>query len=578
LKQKTHLRKKPIEKKRKNMSYTLNKYSRTLTQDETQPAAQAMLYGIGLTYDDMKKAQVGIVSMGYDGNTCNMHLNDLAKSVKQSVWQNDLVGLIFNTIGVSDGISNGTDGMRYSLVSRDIIADSIEAVCSAHYYDGIIAIPGCDKNMPGSIIAMGRLNRPSIMVYGGTIAPGKYKGKDLNIISAFEALGQKIAGQLNEEDFINIIKNSCPGPGACGGMYTANTMSSAIEALGMSLPYSSSNPALSPEKQKECEDVGKYIHLLLEKDIKPRDIMSRKAFENALTVITILGGSTNAVLHLIAMAHSVGVSLTQDDVQAISNKTPVLADLKPSGKYLMQDLHDRGGVPAVMKYLLKNGMLHGDCLTVTGLTLKENLQNVPDLDFETQDILYPIERPIKATGHLQILYGNLAPGGSVAKISGKEGEKFEGPARVFDGEFELIDGIKSGKVHPGDVVVIRYVGPKGAPGMPEMLKPTSAIIGAGLGKSVALITDGRFSGGTHGFVVGHITPEGMAGGPIALVQDDDLITLDAIKNKMTLHISDEEFLKREAAWRAPEARATNGLLYKYAKQVAPASEGCITDK
>jgi dihydroxy-acid dehydratase len=537
-----------------------------------------MLYGIGLTDDDMKKAQVGIVSMGYDGNTCNMHLNDLAKSVKESVWNNELVGLIFNTIGVSDGISNGTDGMRYSLVSRDIIADSIEAVCGAHYYDGIIAIPGCDKNMPGSIMAMGRLNRPSIMVYGGTIAPGKYKGKDLNIISAFEALGQKIAGQLNDEDFINIIKNSCPGPGACGGMYTANTMSSAIEALGMSLPYSSSNPALSPEKQKECEDVGKYIHLLLEKDIKPRDIMSRKAFENALTVITILGGSTNAVLHLIAMAHSVGVSLTQDDVQAISNKTPVLADLKPSGKYLMQDLHDRGGVPAVMKYLLRNGMLHGDCLTVTGLTLEENLQNVTDLDFETQDILYPIERPIKATGHLQILYGNLAPGGSVAKISGKEGEKFEGPARVFDGEFELIDGIKSGKVHPGDVVVIRYVGPKGAPGMPEMLKPTSAIIGAGLGKSVALITDGRFSGGTHGFVVGHITPEGMVGGPIALVQDDDLITLDAINNKMTLHISEDEFEKRKAAWKAPDARAISGVLYKYAKQVAPASEGCITDK
>ncbi len=560
------------------MSNNLNKYSRTLTQDTTQPAAQAMLYGIGLTDEDMKKAQVGIVSMGYDGNTCNMHLNDLAKSIKQSVWDNDLVGLIFNTIGVSDGISNGTDGMRYSLVSRDIIADSIEAVCGAHYYDGIIAVPGCDKNMPGSIMAMGRLNRPSIMVYGGTIAPGKYKGKDLNIISAFEALGQKIAGQLDEGDFINIIKNSCPGPGACGGMYTANTMSSAIEALGMSLPYSSSNPALSPEKQKECEEVGRYMHLLLEKDIRPRDIMTRKAFENALTVITILGGSTNAVLHLIAMAHSVGITLTQDDVQAVSNKTPVLADLKPSGKYLMQDLHERGGVPAVMKYLLKNGMLHGDCLTVTGLTLEENLQNVPDLDFETQDILYPLEKPLKATGHLQILYGNLAPGGSVAKISGKEGEKFEGPARVFDGEFELIDGIRSGKVHPGDVVVIRYVGPQGAPGMPEMLKPTSAIIGAGLGKSVALITDGRFSGGTHGFVVGHITPEGMVGGPISLVQDDDIITLDAIKNEMTLHISDAEMEQRKASWTAPKSRATGGLLYKYAKQVAPASEGCITDK
>ncbi len=560
------------------MGTILNKYSRTLTQDITQPAAQAMLYGIGLTDTDMNKAQVGIVSMGYDGNTCNMHLNDLAKTIKQSVWDNDLVGLIFNTIGVSDGISNGTDGMRYSLVSRDIIADSIEAVCGAHYYDGLIAVPGCDKNMPGSIMAMGRLNRPSIMVYGGTIAPGRYKGQDLNIISSFEALGQKIAGQLDDNDFINIIKNSCPGPGACGGMYTANTMASAIEALGMSLPYSSSNPALSPEKQKECEEAGQFIHLLLEKDIKPRDIMSRKAFDNALTVVTVLGGSTNAVLHLIAMAHSVGISLTQDDVQAISNKTPVLADLKPSGKYLMQDLHNKGGVPAVMKYLLQKGMLHGDCLTVTGLTVEENLNNVPDLDFSTQDIIYPIENPLKATGHLQILYGNLAPGGSVAKISGKEGEKFEGPARVFNGEFELIAGIQSGKVKQGDVVVIRYVGPKGAPGMPEMLKPTSAIIGAGLGKSVALITDGRFSGGTHGFVVGHITPEGMDGGPIALVQDDDIVTLDATTNKMTLHISDDEMSKRKVAWKAPESRSTSGVLYKYAKQVASAAEGCITDK
>lgn len=557
---------------------TLNKYSRTLTQDPTQPAAQAMLYGIGLTEEDMHKPQVGIVSMGYDGNTCNMHLNDLAKSIKKSTWNNQMVGLIFNTIGVSDGISNGTDGMRYSLVSRDLIADSIEAVCGAHYYDGLIAVPGCDKNMPGSVIAMGRLNRPAIMVYGGTIAPGKYKGQDLNIISAFEALGQKIAGQLDEGDFKGIIRNSCPGPGACGGMYTANTMASAIEALGMSLPYSSSNPALSEEKQLECEAAGRYMYLLLEKDIKPRDIMTKKAFENALTLITVLGGSTNAVLHLIAMAHSVGISLTQDDVQAISNRTPVLADLKPSGKYLMQDLHERGGVPAVMKYLLKKGMLHGDCLTVTGLTLKENLENIPDLDFEKQDIIFPVEKPIKATGHLQILYGNLAPQGSVAKISGKEGEKFEGPARVFNGEFELIDGIRNGKVQPGDVVVIRYVGPKGAPGMPEMLKPTSAIIGAGLGKSVALITDGRFSGGTHGFVVGHITPEAMTGGPIALVEDDDLITLDAINNTMTFHVSQEEIEKRKALWKAPAPRATSGLLYKYAQQVATAAEGCITDK
>ncbi|MBD0351949.1 MAG: dihydroxy-acid dehydratase, partial [Flavisolibacter sp.] len=478
----------------------LNKYSRTITQDETQPAAQAMLYGIGLSEEDMNKAQVGVVSMGYDGNTCNMHLNDLARLVKQGVWDNDLVGLIFNTIGVSDGISNGTEGMRYSLVSRDLIADSIETVCGAQYYDALIALPGCDKNMPGSLIAMGRLNRPAIMVYGGTIAPGHYNGQDLNIISAFEALGQKIAGSITEEDFKCIIKGSCPGAGACGGMYTANTMASAIEALGMSLPYSSSNPALSEEKKQECLAAGKAIRTLLEKDIKPRDVMTRKAFENAITVIIALGGSTNAVLHLIAMAKSVDLELTQDDFQAISNKVPVLADFKPSGKYLMQDLYQHGGTPAVMKYLLQKGFLHSDCLTVTGKTIAENLADVPDLDFNSQDIIHPIENPIKKTGHLQILYGNLAPEGSVAKISGKEGERFEGPARVFDGEFELIDGIRNGKVKAGDVVVIRYVGPKGGPGMPEMLKPTSAIIGAGLGKSVALITDGRFSGGTHGFV------------------------------------------------------------------------------
>ena len=474
------------------MSNELNKYSKTLTQDPTQPAAQAMYYGIGLTDEDLQKAQVGVASMGYDGNTCNMHLNDLAKIIKDGVWQNDMVGLTFHTIGVSDGMSNGTDGMRYSLVSRDIIADSIEAVCGAQYYDGVIAVPGCDKNMPGSIIAMGRLNRPAIMVYGGTIAPGHYKGQDLNIVSAFEALGQKIAGQLSEADFKGIVKHSCPGAGACGGMYTANTMSSAIEALGMSLPYSSSNPALSEEKKKECLEAGKAIRLLLEKDIKPSDIMTRKAFENAITVIMILGGSTNAVLHLIAMAKSVDVSLTQDDIQAISDRVPVLADFKPSGKYLMQDLHEHGGIPSVMKYLLQNGLLHGDCLTVTGKTIAENLAAVPDLNFDTQKIIYPLEHPLKATGHLQILYGNLAEGGSVAKISGKEGEKFVGPARVFDGEQELIAGISSGRVRSGDVVVIRYVGPKGGPGMPEMLKPTSAIIGAGLGKSVALITDGRF--------------------------------------------------------------------------------------
>ncbi len=555
----------------------LNKYSKVITQDVTQPAAQAMLYGIGLTEDDMKKAQVGICSMGYDGNTCNMHLNDLAATIKKSVWGNDLVGLIFNTIGVSDGISNGTDGMRFSLVSRDIIADSIEAVCGAQYYDALIAVPGCDKNMPGSLIAMGRLNRPAIMVYGGTIAPGHYKGKNLDIISSFEALGQKIAGQLDEGDFKGIVMNSCPGPGACGGMYTANTMSSAIEALGMSLPYSSSNPALSPEKQKECETAGIAIRYLLENDIKPRDIMTRKAFENALVVVMALGGSTNAVLHLIAMARSVDISLTQDDVQAVSNRIPFIADLKPSGKYLMEDLHNIGGVPAVMKYLHSQGLLHGDCLTVTGKTVAENLESVPALDFDSQKIIFPLSDPIKPSGHIQILYGNLATEGSVAKITGKEGEFFEGPARVFDGEKDLIAGIQSHKVKPGDVVVIRYVGPRGAPGMPEMLKPTSAIIGAGLGKSVALITDGRFSGGTHGFVVGHITPEAYNGGNIGLVQDDDIIKIDAVNRTIDVMISKEELDKRRSAWKQPALKATKGVLYKYAKQVSSAAFGCVTD-
>lgn len=556
----------------------INKYSRVLTQDETQPAAQAMLYGIGLTDDDLNKAQVGIVSMGYDGNTCNMHLNDLATIVKQGVWDNDLVGLIFNTIGVSDGMSNGTDGMRYSLVSRDVIADSIEAVAGAQYYDGIIALPGCDKNMPGSIIAMGRLNRPSIMVYGGTIAPGHHKGEDLNIVSAFEALGKKIAGTITAEDFRCVVKAACPGAGACGGMYTANTMAAAIEALGMSLPYSSSNPAISEEKKKECLDAGKAIRLLLEKDIKPRDIMTRAAFENAMVTIMVLGGSTNAVLHLIAMARSVDIDLTQDDFQAVSNRIPVLADFKPSGKYLMQDLHQHGGVPAVMKYLLQHGLLQGDCLTVTGKTLAENLADAPDLDFESQKIIQPLEKPIKATGHLQILYGNLAKDGSVAKISGKEGERFEGPARVFDGEQELIAGIQSGRVKSGDVVVIRYVGPKGGPGMPEMLKPTSAIIGAGLGKSVALVTDGRFSGGTHGFVVGHVTPEAYEGGLIALVNDDDTIELDATKNTITLKVSDEEIARRRAEWKQPSLKVNKGLLFKYALCVKNAANGCVTDE
>jgi dihydroxy-acid dehydratase len=556
----------------------LNKYSKTITLDPTQPAAQAMFYGIGLTDADLQKAQVGVVSMGYDGNTCNMHLNALAADIKKSIWENDLVGLTFHTIGVSDGMSNGTPGMRYSLVSRDVIADSIETVCGAQYYDALIAVPGCDKNMPGSLIAMGRLNRPSIMIYGGTIAPGHYKGQDLNIVSAFEALGQKIAGELTEADFKGIIQHACPGAGACGGMYTANTMASAIEALGMSLPYSSSNPALSEEKQKECKDAGKAIRLLLERDIKPTDIMTRKAFENAVAVIMVLGGSTNAVLHMIAMAKSVGVSFTQDDFQAISDKIPVLADFKPSGKYLMQDLHQYGGVPAVMKYMLSVGWIHGDCLTVTGKTMAENLATVPDLDFTKQDIIHPKESPIKATGHLQILYGNLATGGSVAKISGKEGDVFEGPARVFDGEQSLIEGINSGKIKKGDVVVIKNVGPVGAPGMPEMLKPTSAIIGAGLGKSVALITDGRFSGGTHGFVVGHITPESYKGGLIGLVEDNDVIELNVPNRKMTLKVDEATIAKRRAAYVQPALKATNGILWKYAQLVKDASEGCVTDQ
>src|SRR6185503_20198217 len=555
----------------------LNRYSKTLTQDPTQPAAQAMLYGIGLTDEDLKKAQVGVVSMGYDGNTCNMHLNDLAKLVKQGVWAEDLVGLIFHTIGVSDGMSMGTDGMRYSLVSRDVIADSIEAVCGAQYYDALIALPGCDKNMPGSVMAMGRLNRPSIMIYGGTIKPGHYKGEDLNIVSAFEALGQKIAGNITPEDFMGVVKNACPGAGACGGIYTANTMASAIEALGMSLPFSSSNPATSEEKKAECLAAGKAIKILLEKDIKPSDIMTREAFENAVALVMVLGGSTNAVLHLIAIAKSIGVPLTQDDFQEISNRIPVLVDMKPSGKYMMEDLHKVGGVPAVMKYMLKKGWLHGNCLTVTGKTIAENMESIPDLDFDEQKVVFPAENPIKATGHLQILYGNLAEGGSVAKITGKEGTRFEGPARVFDGEFDLINGIQSGRVKAGDVVVIRNIGPKGAPGMPEMLKPTGAIFGAGLGASVALITDGRFSGGTHGFVVGHITPEAYDGGTIALVKDNDLIEIDAINRTMTLKVSDEEIAARRAQWVQPALKAKGGLLYKYAKQVSTAAEGCVTD-
>jgi len=555
----------------------LNKYSRTVTQDETQPAAQAMLYGVGLTADDMKKAQVGIVSTWYEGNTCNMHLNDLATLVKNGVKESGLVGLKFNTIGVSDGISMGTEGMRYSLPSRELIADSIETVVGAQWYDGVITIAGCDKNMPGALIAMARLNRPSLMVYGGTIASGKLNGRKLDVVSAFEALGERFAAKISEKEYHDIIRNSCPGAGACGGMYTANTMASAIEAMGMSLSYSSSNPAMSNEKKTECVTAGKAIRLLLEKNIQPSDIMTKKAFENAITIVMILGGSTNAVLHLIAMAKAIGVKLQLNDFQRISNKTPFLADLKPSGKYLMEDLHDVGGIPALMKMLLDEGFLHGDCLTVTGKTVRENLKEVKPL-LKNQDVIHPLKNPIKKSGHIQILYGNLATEGAVAKITGKEGERFEGTARVFDDEFSAIDGIRSGKVKKGDVVVIRYEGPKGGPGMPEMLKPTSAIMGAGLGNDVALITDGRFSGGTHGFVVGHITPEAHEGGLIALLKDGDPITIDAKKNLLEARLSKSEIAKRKAVWKSRALKVKSGYLHKYAKQVSSASEGCVTDE
>jgi dihydroxy-acid dehydratase len=554
----------------------LNRYSKTVTQDESQPASQAMLYGIGLTEEDMKKPQVGIASTWYEGNTCNMHLNGLSAFVKDGVRKNGMVGLQFNTIGISDGITNGTEGMRYSLVSREIIADSVEAVTAAHYYDGLITIAGCDKNMPGVTMAMIRVNRPSIMVYGGTIASGNYKGKKLNIVSAFEALGEKYAGTISEEDFKGVVKNACPGAGACGGMYTANTMSSAIEALGLSLPYSSSNPALSDDKKEECLKAGEYLKVLLEKNIKPSDILSKQAFENALTVVVVLGGSTNAVLHLLAMAKTANIDFTLEDVTRVNAKTPVLADLKPSGKYLMEDVFAIGGVPAVMKYLLQQGLLHGDCLTVTGKTIKENLDAVNALP-DGQDVILPLTNPVKATGHLRILYGNLAPEGSVAKITGKEGESFSGPAIVFENEFECIKGIREGKVKAGQVLVIRNEGPKGGPGMPEMLKPTSALIGAGLGNSVALITDGRFSGGTHGFVVGHVSPEAFDGGPIALVKDGDMITIDAVNNKIDVQLSNEELAERKKQWQQPELKVKFGVLYKYAKQVSSASKGCLTD-
>jgi dihydroxy-acid dehydratase len=555
----------------------LNKYSKTITQDETQPASQAMLYGVGFSDEDMKKPQVGIASTWFEGNTCNMHLNGLSKFVKDGVQKYGQVGLQFNTIGISDGITNGTDGMRYSLVSREVIADSVEAVTAAHYYDGLVTIAGCDKNMPGMTMAMIRLNRPSLMVYGGTIASGKYKGKTLNIVSAFEALGERYAGKISEEDYKGVIKNACPGAGACGGMYTANTLSSAIEALGLSLPYSSSNPAMSPEKKEECLNAGKYMQILLERDIKPSDILSKKAFENALRVVVVLGGSTNAVLHLIAMAKTAGIDLTLEDVTRMNNETPLIADLKPSGKYLMEDVYAIGGVPAIMKYLLSKGLLHGECLTVTGKTLRENLEEVEDLPV-TQDVIHPIEKPLKSSGHLRVLYGNLAPEGSVAKITGKEGEQFSGPAIVFEDEFDCIRGIRDGEVKAGSVVVIRNEGPKGGPGMPEMLKPTSALIGAGFGNTVALITDGRFSGGTHGFVVGHVCPEAFDGGPIALVQNGDVITIDAVNNTIDMTVSAEELKERKSKWKQPELKVKSGVLYKYAKLVSSASEGCITDK
>ncbi len=552
----------------------LNKFSRKITQDESLPAAQAMLYGIGLKDDDFKKAQIGIASTGFEGNPCNMHLNDLALQIKKSISDEDLVGLIFNTIGVSDGITNGTKGMTYSLISREIIADSIETIVNAQFYDGLISVVGCDKNMPGAMMAIGRLNRPSILVYGGTIKSGKYKDQSLNIVSAFEAYGQKIKGKISEEEYKGIIKNSIPGPGACGGMYTANTMSSAIEALGMSLPFSSSNPAESNNKLSETQTIGKSIYNLLKEDIRPKDIMTRKAFENALSIIMILGGSTNAVLHIIAMANSVGVEVSLDDFQKFSDKTPFIANLKPSGDFLMEDLHNMGGTPALMKYMLENGYLHGDCLTVTGKTLEENLKSVKN-SIDTK-IIKSFEKPIKNSGHIQVLYGNIAPEGAVAKITGKEGEIFEGHAKVYENEFEAIKGIEN-EVKKGDVIVIKNSGPKGGPGMPEMLKPTSAVIGAGLGKDVALITDGRFSGGSHGFVVGHITPESYDGGPICIIRNNDKIIIDAKNNKIDLKIDKKEFDKRINSLKLQSNNKYKGVVKKYINSVSSASKGCITD-
>lgn len=557
----------------------LNKYSKTVTQDPTLPAAQAMLHAIGLTDDDLKKPLIGIASTGYEGNPCNMHLNDLATHVKKGAANADLVGLIFNTIGVSDGISNGTPGMRFSLPSRDIIADSMETVVQAMSYDGLVTVVGCDKNMPGALMAQLRLNRPSILVYGGTIASGCHNGKKLDIISAFEAYGQKVAGTIDESEFKEVVHKACPGAGACGGMYTANTMASAIEALGMSLPFNSSNPAVTDSniKEAECVKAGEALRYLLEHDIKPSDIVTKESLENAFRLVTVLGGSTNAVLHFLAIAKSAQLEFTLKDFQKISDNTPLLADLKPSGKYSMEDLHGVGGIPGVLKYMLDNDMLHGACLTVTGKTLAENLKDVPNL-IDGQDIVRTLDKPIKDSGHIRILFGNLATEGAVAKITGKEGLEFRGTANVFDSEAAVNEGIKTGKVKKGDVVIIRYEGPKGGPGMPEMLKPTSSIMGAGLGKDVALITDGRFSGGSHGFVVGHVSPEAQVGGNIALVENGDVIAIDAVKNTINIEISDEELDKRRQKWTAPALRFQRGALYKYAKTVSSASKGCVTDE
>jgi dihydroxy-acid dehydratase len=560
------------------MSTKLNRYSSRITQPKSQGASQAMLYGTGMTHADMDKPEVGIASVWWEGNTCNMHLNDLAAGVKEGVDSAGLVGLRFNTIGVSDGISMGTEGMSYSLQSRDLIADSIETVVGAQWYDGLITIPGCDKNMPGCLMAMGRLNRPALMIYGGTIKPGHSRaGATLDIVSAFQSYGEFIANKIDDPTRQDIVEHACPGPGACGGMYTANTMASAIEALGMSLPYSSSTPAVDPGKLEECKRAGAAVQKLLELDLKPRDIMTRAAFRNAMVIVMALGGSTNAVLHLIAMARAVGVKLTIDDFQKVSNRVPFIADLKPSGKYVMEDLHNVGGVPAVMKYLLEKGLLDGSCMTVTGKTIAENLRDLPGLK-AGQDVIVPLEDPIKPTGHICILKGTLAPGGAVAKITGKEGLRFSGPARVYNSEEDMLKGLEQGRIKKGDVIVIRYEGPKGGPGMPEMLTPTSAIMGAGLGKDVALITDGRFSGGSHGFIIGHVVPEAQEGGPLALVKNGDVITIDAKKNKLDVEISAREMAKRKKAWKAPRYKATRGTLYKYIKNVKNASEGCVTDE